>query len=587
MARSLDDIVKPTRRFIARIEVPHFGNDNGHNGRNNGADRGATALVGRAARSVGEAGGSIRGAAGAARTRATSIRRRPATPSATEGGLRSRIDRRSGIAAGAAAGGSAALAAYLFDPRKGGRRRAVLRDRFARFSRLARTGSRSAARDAAHRAQGALAEARATVMTQRVDDVVLVERVRSAIGRVARYPGAIEVAAQDGRITLAGAVLKSNAAAVRAAVRRVRGVAELDDQLQEHGNAGDAPGLHGPGRTIETDVDFGQRTLPPTTRILAMAGGGALVVYGLVRRGVRGTLLTGIGAGMALRGATNMELARAVGLRGGRRVDVQKSIVVGGPVSDAFAIWSRFAEFPRFMGHVRSVEPNPDGTYRWHVAGPAGAPILFDAEVTELIPNETIAWRSVEGELIRHSGIVQFAEADGATRISVRMSYNPPAGVIGHAVNALFGTEPKTALDEDLLRFKSLLETGTTSAGATEARVDEIVAAPPSTVEAGPDAAISEPLGAREPGDAWTASDMQGVMPVDAELEPPLDPGAPDTAPELTEPAYVESFTTTADVAVADPIAGATAMDSAMAMEVDAGEPPTTAVTPTGDAPDR
>ncbi len=585
MARSLDDIVKPTRRFIARIEMPHFGNGNGH-GRNGHADRGATALVGRAAKTVGEAGGSIRGAAGAARTRAASIRPGTTTTSSSTQSLRSRIDRRSGIAAGAAAGGSAALAAYLFDPRKGGRRRALLRDRFTRFSRLVRTGSRSTARDAAHRAQGALAQARSTVMTQPVDDVVLVERVRSAIGRVARYPGAIDVAAQEGRITLAGAVLKSNAAAVRAAVRRVGGVAEVDDRLEEHAKAGDAPLLQGPGRTVETDVDFAQRKWAPTTRTVATVGGGVLVAYGLVRRGVRGTLLTGIGAGMALRGAANMELARALGLGGGRRaVDVQKSIVVGGPVSDAFAIWSRFAEFPRFMGHVRSVEPNPDGTYRWHVAGPVGAPILFNAEVTKLIPNETIAWKSVEGELIRHSGIVQFAEADGATRITVRMSYNPPAGVIGHAVNTLFGTDPKTALDEDLLRFKSLIETGTTSAGSTEARVDAIAAASPSTgVEAGPEAGISEPLGSRDPGDAWTASEMEGLMPVDAGLEPPLDPGAPDTAPELTEPAYIESFTATADVAVADPIAGATAMDSAMAMEVDAGEPP---AGPAGDAADR
>jgi hypothetical protein len=77
---------------------------------------------------------------------------------------------------------------------------------------------------------------------------------------------------------------------------------------------------------------------------------------------------------------------------------------------------------------------------------------------------------------------------------------------------------------------------------------------------------------------------MQGLMPVDAGLAPPLDPGAPDTAPELTEPAYIESFTTTADAGVADPIAGATAMDEAMAIDVDAGEPTTTR---SGDQTDR
>jgi hypothetical protein len=44
------------------------------------------------------------------------------------------------------------------------------------------------------------------------------------------------------------------------------------------------------------------------------------------------------------------------------------------------------------------------------------------------------------------------------------MSYNPIAGAIGHAVASLFGADPKQAMDEDLVRMKSLLETGKASA---------------------------------------------------------------------------------------------------------------------------
>ena len=42
----------------------------------------------------------------------------------------------------------------------------------------------------------------------------------------------------------------------------------------------------------------------------------------------------------------------------------------------------------------------------------------------------------------------------------VMMSYTPPAGVIGHAIARLFGTDPKSELDDDLLRMKVFLETG-------------------------------------------------------------------------------------------------------------------------------
>lgn len=42
------------------------------------------------------------------------------------------------------------------------------------------------------------------------------------------------------------------------------------------------------------------------------------------------------------------------------------------------------------------------------------------------------------------------------------MSYKPPAGIIGHAVAALFLVDPGTALERDLLRLQAVLETGPT-----------------------------------------------------------------------------------------------------------------------------
>jgi uncharacterized membrane protein len=40
------------------------------------------------------------------------------------------------------------------------------------------------------------------------------------------------------------------------------------------------------------------------------------------------------------------------------------------------------------------------------------------------------------------------------------MTYNPPGGAFGHVIAKLFGADPKTELDEDLMRLKSFLETG-------------------------------------------------------------------------------------------------------------------------------
>ncbi|MGQ0547505.1 MAG: hypothetical protein ACT4P3_19600 [Betaproteobacteria bacterium] len=41
-----------------------------------------------------------------------------------------------------------------------------------------------------------------------------------------------------------------------------------------------------------------------------------------------------------------------------------------------------------------------------------------------------------------------------------RSDYVPPAGALGHAVAALFGADPKSEMDADLMRMKTMLETG-------------------------------------------------------------------------------------------------------------------------------
>ena len=73
------------------------------------------------------------------------------------------------------------------------------------------------------------------------------------------------------------------------------------------------------------------------------------------------------------------------------------------------------------------------------------------------------------------AGIVQFLPGDdGGTRIDVHLSYNPPAGAVGHLVASLLGSDPKHAMDEDMVRLKSLLEEGRTSVGGETVTRDEL-----------------------------------------------------------------------------------------------------------------
>jgi hypothetical protein len=84
-------------------------------------------------------------------------------------------------------------ATYLLDPVRGHRRRALLRDLTrSRVRYVARRGAR-VGRVLANRGRGVLAELGACRRPEVVDDTLLVERMRAAIGHYLRHPGWVSV----------------------------------------------------------------------------------------------------------------------------------------------------------------------------------------------------------------------------------------------------------------------------------------------------------------------------------------------------------------------------------------------------------
>jgi uncharacterized membrane protein len=152
-----------------------------------------------------------------------------------------------------------------------------------------------------------------------------------------------------------------------------------------------------------------------------------------------------------------------------RSVDFTKIIHIAAPLEQVFSSCSNFENFPRFMRNVRAVHKNRDDTWHWQVAGPLGKTVHWDAEVTQYLPNKGIAWSTSPGSEIEHAGLVLFQQENGRTRVQVEMTYSPPAGVLGHAVAALFGVDPQKEMDEDLLRLKTFLETGKLPRDAAQA----------------------------------------------------------------------------------------------------------------------
>jgi len=117
---------------------------------------------------------------------------------------------------------------------------------------------------------------------------------------------------------------------------------------------------------------------------------------------------------------------------------------------------------PVFMRHLDSVTKINDNQYRWRALGPLGVRVQWDAEIVSDEPNQIIAWRSLPGSELEIEGSVRFQTAVGnrGTLVEAETRYVPPAGAFGRAVSKAMGKDPKFLMQQDLRRFKALVETG-------------------------------------------------------------------------------------------------------------------------------
>jgi uncharacterized membrane protein len=147
--------------------------------------------------------------------------------------------------------------------------------------------------------------------------------------------------------------------------------------------------------------------------------------------------------------------------------NVTESVEVNVPVRTVYNQWTQFTEFPRFMEGVEEISQVSDTLTHWRVKV-AGAMREFDAQITEQIPDERVAWKSIDGP--EHGGVVTFHRlGEDTTRVTIQLAIDPEgfaekvadkAGLIQHRAKG------------DLKRFKEYIESRGTETGAWRGEVN-------------------------------------------------------------------------------------------------------------------
>ena len=217
-------------------------------------------------------------------------------------------------------------------------------------------------------------------------------------------------------------------------------------------------------RTADDGINVGK-----TERLVSAVAGAAVIALALRRKRLRGVLFplggTLLSRAVTGRCAVNRALGRNTAKADrmspvvrGEGIKVERTITVNRPREEVYHFWRQLENLPRFMDHLESVIVLDEDRSHWVAKAPAGTKVEWDASIQDEIENELIAWRSLPGSDIDNAGSVHFIPAGDGTEVRVVLSYDPPAGRVGAAVAKLLGEEPEQQVEEDLRRFKQVME---------------------------------------------------------------------------------------------------------------------------------
>lgn len=204
--------------------------------------------------------------------------------------------------------------------------------------------------------------------------------------------------------------------------------------------------------------------------------GSLLLARGLKTKGWVGTGAALLGVAFLRRGLTGFCYTyQALGISSAAKspeaaTSIDEAITINLPREQVYRFWRDLANLIPVIQHVEATA-GEDNRSHWILTTAEGTRLELDAELVQMRENELIAWRSVDGQAMSHSGSIRFEDAAGdrGTEVRVEIRFGPPPFIEGAA----------DWIRQSLKRLKSRIEAGVLpetegqSTGASRVRSDD------------------------------------------------------------------------------------------------------------------
>jgi uncharacterized membrane protein len=230
--------------------------------------------------------------------------------------------------------------------------------------------------------------------------------------------------------------------------------------------------------TLLRDTQAQQVNVGQNERIFSVAGGGALALYGLLRRDWTGAAIALVGGGLLYRGISGHspfyqvlnrdshemhKLSTTItSLPGQRGIRIRRALTIDRTPHDLYTFWRHIENTPLYTAHVDSAIPTGEKTSHWTGKDQSGQSVEWNVELLQDIPDRLIAWHAQGKPTTANEGKITFTPAsdDRGTVATLELDFATFGGPFVSLLGSTLGKVQEYETLETLRRFKELMEAG-------------------------------------------------------------------------------------------------------------------------------